>query len=296
MVDTIDGWIARVPPIDWALALAVLFALLLSLAYGRRGGRHRLLPGWGLFWVGLAALLVCLSRANYWVSFPVLAVVMFAALRTYFFVVPVRPRDRWAILAAYLSIPFALWPAFRGSTDTFLATVPIVLFLVIPVLLSFGSKQGGLLDSTRRTLIGVLFFVFCIAHLGLLVHQELSGMLELFGVLVLAAELPQRFIVYVKSERSWLKSVLGNLFSLVLAIGTGHWLGPWCGLIEEDAARAGGLVALAVIMGSLVSHAVSEDLAVDPASAGFGRGAMVTRMIPPVYAALVFFHYLNHFA
>jgi predicted CDP-diglyceride synthetase/phosphatidate cytidylyltransferase len=258
MVDTIDGWIARVPPIDWALALAVLFALLLSLAYGRRGGRHRLLPGWGLFWVGLAALLVCLSRANYWVSFPVLAVVMFAALRTYFFVVPVRPRDRWAILAAYLSIPFALWPAFRGSTDTFLATVPIVLFLVIPVLLSFGSKQDGLL--------------------------------------VLAAELPQRFIVYVKSERSWLKSVLGNLFSLVLAIGTGYWLGPWCGLIEEDAARAGGLVALAVIMGSLVSHAVSEDLAVDPASAGFGRGAMVTRMIPPVYAAPVFFHYLNHFA
>jgi predicted CDP-diglyceride synthetase/phosphatidate cytidylyltransferase len=88
---------------------------------------------------------------------------------------------------------------------------------------------------------------------------------------------------------------VGVVFRLVLAIGVGYWLGPWCGLVEEDAARGGALVALAVIMGRLVSHAVSEDLAVDPTAAGFGRGAMVTRMIPPVYAAPVFFHYLNHF-
>jgi predicted CDP-diglyceride synthetase/phosphatidate cytidylyltransferase len=221
---------------------------------------------------------------------------MFAALRAYFFVAPVRPRDRYAVLATYLSIPFALWPAFTGSHDAFLATVPVALFLFIPVFLSIGSSQEGLLDSMGRTLLGVLFFVFCVAHLGLLVHQEPAGLLELFGVLVLASELPQRLFGRFQPGSGWVKPSAGIVVSVLFAVGIGFWIGPWCGLVEEDAARAGLLVVIAVTLGALVSGAVAQDLSQSQAASRLGRGAFLNRMVPAVYAAPVFFHYINHFA
>ena len=61
------------------------------------------------------------------------------------------------------------------SLFTFLAIVPVGLFLLFPVLLSLGSWQDGLLESLGRMLLGVLLFVFCAAHLGLLVRCSLES-------------------------------------------------------------------------------------------------------------------------
>jgi predicted CDP-diglyceride synthetase/phosphatidate cytidylyltransferase len=198
----LPGWLT---PGDLALAAAVVVAGMAALLSRRRGGRFRELPGWAGFWVILALVLLGLAHLPRYASFPLLAALMFAALRTYFFVAPVRARDRYAILAAYLAIPVSLWPAYLGSRDMFLATVPVTLFLFIPVLLSIGSKEEGLLDSMGRTLLGVLLFVFCLAHLGLLVHQEPAGLLQLFGVLVLAAELPRRLAGRLCGRSGWVR-------------------------------------------------------------------------------------------
>jgi phosphatidate cytidylyltransferase len=286
----------RVPEIVWPLIMAVLVAGLVALIWGRRGGRFRELPGWSAFWFLFAALLICLSRVAPSISFPLLAVWMFAALRSYFFVSPVRPRDRWAVLAAYLAIPLTLWPALIGAHDTFLATVPVSLFLLIPVFLAIGFSQEGLLDSMGRTLLGVLFFVFCVAHLGLLVHMEPPGLLELFGILVLCAELPQRVIGRFRPGAGWVKPLGAILVSMMLATGVGYWLGPWIGLVKEDAARAGFIVFVAVTLGAVVGGAVALDLGQSKSEAWVGRGALLNRIVPAVYAAPVYFHYLNHFA
>lgn len=283
-----------IPLPDLALTIAVAVVALLALALRRRGGRFRALPGWAAFWLFFAGILVCLSHVNRWVSLSLLGVLMFAALRTYFFLAPVRPRDRSAIAAAYLAIPFALYPGLTGSPETFLATVPIILFLLFPVLLSIGSAQQGLLDSMGRILLGVLLFVFCAAHLALLTAQH--GVLELFGVLVLAAELPQRLAGRYQSGMGWLKPSLGLVAGAVLALAAGYGIGPSCGLTEEDAARAGLLVFVAVTTGALVSDAVARDLNLGPADVRVGRAAFLDRTIPPVYAAPLYFHYLNHFA
>jgi phosphatidate cytidylyltransferase len=274
--------------IDAALVAAVLVCGATALVSRRRGGRLRELPGWALFWSAFSAILIALGRFPRWVSFPALAVLMFAALRTYFFVAPVRRSDRYAILAAYLSIPFALWPAYLGSNDMFLAMVPVTLFLLVPVFLSTGTDDEGLLDAMGRTLLGVLLFVFCLAHLGLLVHQPPNGLPQLFGVLVLASELPQR----VFGRRQTIALVLSGTAST--AVG---WIaGPWAGLSSGDAARAGALVFLAVSLGALVAGAVAHTLAADVPGARLGRGGLFNRMVPTVYAAPVFFHYLNYFA
>ena len=297
MPDSLMQFLERVPRLDLVLAAAIGITGLASLVSRRRGGRFREMPGWAGFWTIGAVVLMSLSHAPKYVSVPLLAIVMFAALRTYFFLAPVRPRDRYAILASYLSIPFALWPAYLGSQDLFLAVVPVSLFLFIPVFLAIGPPEAGMLDSMGRTLLGVLLFVFCLAHLALLSHHELTGVLELFGVLVLAAELPQRLAGRFRwGSGWWIRPTIGSPISLLLTIGLGWYLGPWCGLDAGDAGRAGFLVFVAVTMGALVNDAVSKDLSLTSPSVRRGRGALLDRIVPAAYAAPVFFHYLVHFA
>ncbi len=288
-----DSWPAAIPWIDWALITAVAIVGLSAMVLQRRGGRFRALPGWFRFWLQFGPLLILLSWAHRWISFALLAVLMLVALRTYFSVAPLRPRDGRAILAAYLAVPFALLPGFVGSTETFLATVPIVLVLLFPALLSVGRYEPGLLDSLGRVLLGVLLFDFCAAHLGLLSRRE--GLLELFGLLVLAAELPQRAIGRRRNDR-WVASAIGPACGVLLATVTGFIAGPWGGMVEEDSARAGFLVAIAVTLGGWIVDAVLRDLGLGSAEVRVGRAAVLDRAIPAVVAAPVFFHYWNHFA
>ena len=289
-------WIAQLPRIDLALILALLVSAAAAMATRHRGGQFRGLMGWVGIWVLYAAVLVAMSRAHPWFSLVVLALLMFASLRGYFYLVPLRPKDRGAISAAYLAIPIALYPGFTGSIDTFLATVPILLFLLFPALLAVGRSQKGFLDSVGRVLLGVLSFVFCPAHLALLIHWEMTGLLELYGILVLAAELPQRLIAgRLTQGPGWLRAALGVCASVILAGAIGYVLGPLCALEAEDAARAGFFVAAAVAMGRMVAEALARDIGPGSSSNRI-RTALLDRAFPAFYAAPVFFHYLNHFA
>jgi len=280
----------------WALGGALLVVSLAAFLTRRRGGRFRGLQGWvGLWWV-MAAVLVLLSRADRRISFPLLAFMMFASLRAYFSVAPVRPRDRYAILFSYLSIPLILWPAFSGATTLFLAVVPVVLFLVVPVFLVYGTTERGLLGSMGRMLIGVIFFVFCIAHLALLAGPSHGGFLELFGVLVLASELPQRLAGRLHPGTPWRRPLAGIFLGMILATGLGYLLSPLAGLAPDHGSGVGLLVSVAVTLGALVSEAVATDLELTSSQAVIGRGATMTRMVPAVYAAPVFFHYVTYFS
>jgi len=244
----------------------------------------------------LSLILISLSRLSPWISLTMLGLMMFAAQRTYFFLAPVRVRDRYAMLAAYVAIPISLSPGLVGDPQTFLATMPVLLFLLFPVLLSAGRPHEGMLESAGRILIGVALFVFCPAHMGLMIHLGRPGLLELFGVLVLAAELPGRLTGRFRQGGGFARSIFGVAAGVVLAGAIGFLAGPWCGIVEEDGGRVGLLVALAVAMGSLVSEAVMQDLAPSSSGVRVGRWAFLDRAIPAFYAAPVFFHYLNQFA
>ena len=49
-------------------------------------------------------------------------------------------------------------------------------------------------------------------------------------------------------------------------------------------------------MGAFVSEAVMRELMPGSTGVRVGRWAFLDRAIPAVYAAPVFFHYMNHFA
>lgn len=283
-----------VPPIILALALALLLAAPFAFLAGRRGGRFRGMPGWVGFWTFFGGLLVCLSRAEFWISFPFLAALMFAGLREYFFLAPIRPQDRWAILVAYLSIPCSLYPAYIDSYSTFTVVVSVVLVLLLPAVLSAAPRQSGLLDSMGRVLLGSLLFVFCAAHLGLMAHQP-RGRLELFAILVLMAELPQRLAGRPGPGMGFVRSMAALVTAIALDMGIGAWLGPLGSVTPMQGTIAGLLVALAVTAGALVAGAVAEDLKLTASSSLVGRGAFLDRSVPAMYAAPVFYNFLKYF-
>ena len=281
-----------IPTIVTALVASLAIVAPYALLMGRRGGRYRALPGWLFAWVQFAVMLVLLSRLPRMYSFPVLGIVMFIALKQYFFLTPLRPQDRWGIFATYVAVPLALWPAWVGSFDLLSSATGIGLFLLIPVLLSVTPRQPGLLDALGRVLLGVIVFVFCAAHIGLLTHQP-DGRLELFGITGLFADLPQRLTGRIKPGEERTQPVLGLAVSIALAVGLGAIFGPKAGTTTLQGGVAGGLVALAMAGGSLVSDAVAQDLSRTASDAMLGRAAFLDRTIPALFAAPVYYHYLQ---
>jgi phosphatidate cytidylyltransferase len=274
--------------------LAATLALLAPFAVlaGRRGGRYRAFPGWIAAWAQFAILIVVLQHLPRTVSFPLLGLVMFAALRQYFTLTPLRPQDRWAIVVAFVSIPLALWPTWSGSFGLLSAATVIGLFLLIPVLLSIAPRQPGLLDALGRVLLGVLVFVFCAAHFGLMTHLP-GGSLELFGITALLADLPQRLSGRIRPGGERVRPFLGVVASVAVAAVVGAALAPLASTASLHGGVAGGLVALAMAGGSLVSDAVAQDLLRTQSDALLGRAAFLDRTLPAIYAAPIFYHYLR---
>ena len=270
------------------LALLAPFALLA----GRRGGRYRAFPGWIAAWAQFAILIVVLQHLPQKISFPLLGLVMFAALRQYFTLTPLRPQDRWAIVVAFVSIPLALWPTWAGSFGLLSAATVIGLFLLIPVLLSIAPRQPGLLDALGRVLLGVLVFVFCAAHFGLMTRLP-EGSLELFGITALLADLPQRLSGRIRPGDERVRPFLGVVASVAVAAAVGAALAPLTATASLHGGVAGSLVALAMAGGSLVSDAVGQDLLRSQSDALLGRAAFLDRTLPAIYAAPIFYHYLR---
>ena len=282
----------QLPVLALVLAGAIVAIVPVALLAGRRGGRFRALPGWIGAWAQFAVLLVLLSRVSPKVAFPVLGLVMFVALKQWFFMTPLRAQDRWAMFAAYLAVPLALWPAWVGSFDLLSAATGIGLFLLIPILLAVVPRQPGMLDSLGRVLLGVIVYVFCFAHLGLLT-QEPPGRLELFGIVGLAADLPQRLTGRLRPGEERARPVLGVAVSVVAAAAAGAAMGPFAAVSPVHGATVGAITALALAGGALVSDAVAQDLARTASDAMLGRGAFLDRTLPALYALPVYYHYFQ---
>lgn len=276
------------------LAAGIVTAAALILGVRGRGGHFRTLPGWVGFWALFGTLLVCLSRAPKWIGFVILVLLMLAALRAFFTLAPVRPGDRWSILTAYLAVPCALYPAYTGNVQLFLVMI-LVMALVLPVLLSFGKAHEGLLDAMGRIILASFFFVFCTAHLGLMAGRP-AEMIELFGILVLVSEFPQRLGGTTRHGRSARWPVVGFVSGIAAGCAAGWMAAPLAQMEPRVGAMGGLLVALAVAAGDRVSTALASALELRIPVGLTGTGASLDRMVPAVYAAPVFHYFLSYMA
>jgi predicted CDP-diglyceride synthetase/phosphatidate cytidylyltransferase len=196
------------------------------------------------------------------------------------------------MVIGYLLIPFALWLAFQGVTARFHAAVPLAILLVIPVVLATGSPKAGLLDAMGRIGSGAAIFVYCGSFLGLLAHSRV-GTLELFGILALTTELPQRFLWRSRAGEAAAGRLAGVVAGVALGSAVGAAVGPWIGLTPWRAAGAGALVALATAAGALLASSMADDLDQSATSAVMGRAAFLDRTMPTLLAAPVYYHFIR---
>jgi len=148
------------------------------------------------------------------------------------------------------------------------------------------------LESAGRLLIGTIAFVFCAAHLGLMVQNLNRGEIELFGVLAIGSELPQRLTGRFRPGEDFVRPLVGSALGAALALGLGVLLGPLGGVTGREGAVAGLLVAVGTAGGALLAEAVAQDLNWGR-RLPVGRGAFLDRTLPAILAAPAFFHYLT---
>jgi predicted CDP-diglyceride synthetase/phosphatidate cytidylyltransferase len=212
-------------------------------------------------------------------------------LREFFFLAPLRPKDRWALLLAYISIPIVLWPELRGPAALFLVAAPVVLFVILPALLVVGRPQGGTFEASGRLFTGLLVFVFCAGHLGLMANRNGGGAIQLYGLLVLVAELPQRLAGRVRTGEGALRPWAGIATGAALAAWVGAIAAPLGGFAPRQGSILGVLVAAGAAAGAFLAEASAQELNLGAPAARVGRGALFDRAMPALLAAPFFFHY-----
>jgi predicted CDP-diglyceride synthetase/phosphatidate cytidylyltransferase len=126
----------------------------------------------------------------------------------------------------------------------------------------------------------------------MMVDGSAPGRVELFGILVLAAELPQRLAGRIRPGEALVRPLGGLLAGAGLAAAAGFFAGPLCGVAQKHAALVGILLAAGTAAGALVAEAMAQDLELGAPAARLGRGAFLDRAFPAVYAAPVFVHFL----
>jgi len=92
----------------------------------------------------------------------------FLALREFFTVIPSRRADRAAIFLSYFSIPFTLYFIYIDWYNMFVLTVPIYVFLLLPIVLAIQKDRTGMVASLGRIGFGLLLLLYCLSHIGYL--------------------------------------------------------------------------------------------------------------------------------
>ncbi len=227
----------------------------------------------------------------------------FLLLKEYFTVIPSRKADRAAIMVSYLSIPFTLYFVYSGWYNMFVLTIPIYAFLLFPVLLAIDPDRSGMVLSLGKISLGVMFLVYCPAHLGYLyvlnphwfvsviLLAELSDQAQIF-----LSKLGTSSVLPMVEETGVRKNWLGAGLSIPVMMLAALTLGRFNGWSWGHCAAIGVLMPAFSLMGDLVMFSIRSDLGiVGPRALVPGRGLILDRMRTTCYAAPLMFHYLRYF-
>lgn len=275
--------------------LLVVFAILTLLALVRRrlplpAPVSIYLPYLWTFLLAFTLGELVTPRLGVWV----LAALSFLALREYLTLVDLRIQDRWAVLAAYLAVPFLFYYVHSDWYGMFVISVPVYGFLVIPFAVALGSDQAeGAVFSVGVLELGLFLLVYCIGHVA-----YLSVYCSWMSVFLVGSVALCDLLAYLlrARDRSLLASLLLQALVPAPAVaGLGLLLGPWSGIPWGHALALGLLIPALVAMGCFTIDHLEEDLGIERARLRPGRGEILNSLKSFLYAAPVVFHYLRYF-
>ncbi len=244
---------------------------------------------WTFFLVFTLAELVSF-KVGIWV----LAVVCFLALREYFSLVEMRIQDRWAILGAYLAVPFMFYYVHTDWYGMFILSIPVYAFLVIPFLVALGGEDAkGTVQSVGLIDLALVLLVYCIGHIGYLAFYSVwMAVFVVAGVVICDLSA----LLLNARSRAPLQSILvqilvpGPFVALLALVMT-----PWTGIPWVHGVALGILIPALVAIGCFTIDRLEVDLGIDRARLRPGRGETLNSLKSYVYVAPVAFHYLRYF-
>jgi len=237
-----------------------------------------------------------------------LGLVSFLALKEYFSLIPTRRVDRTVLLWAYLAVPAQYALAYNGLYGLAMVFIPVWMFLWLPARITLKGNTDGFLRAVGTLSWGLMICVFSLSHTALLLkfganHGVGAGALLFLVALTQFNDVAQftcgklfgrhKIIPKVSPKKTW----EGFLGGLVLSTAAAAVFGP--DLTPMDwrwSALAGFIIALAGYLGDVTISAMKRDLGVKDASNLIpGHGGILDRVDSLIYAAPVFFHFLNYF-
>ncbi len=242
------------------------------------------------------------------VSTVFLALTSFLALKEYFSLVPTRRADRAVLLWAYLAIPVQFYFAHREDFGFFMVWIPVWMFLFIPARITLGGVTEGFLNAVGTISWGLMMTVFALSHTAMLLAFGVArgygaGPLLFLVALTQFNDVAQftwgkltgrhKITPHVSPKKTW-EGFLGGLFTTTVVAGlAGPYLTP---MDWRWSAAAGAIIAIAGFLGDITLSATKRDLGVKDASQLIpGHGGILDRVDSLIYAAPVFFHFINYF-
>lgn len=247
----------------------------------------------------LGALIVC-------------AMISFLGLREFITLTPVKSGDYHALFFAFfIFLPLQYVLIGLGEFDFFTILIPVYAFLLLPILSVIRQDTDRFLSRSASMQWGLMIAVYCLSHTVAVLQtdsvmnlstERKALLLLFFLVLVRSALLWQhladyffrhktgRIAVLIHRRNTWQGLFVNALINAAIA-SPFFWLTPfnfW------QAAIAGALVSFAAILGRLVMRSIAYSFGIkDWSELTGGRQGVMDRLDGYLYAAPVFFHYVQ---
>jgi len=224
----------------------------------------------------------------------ILGAMCFLSLKEYFTLVDLRLQDRLGVLGAYLCIPFMIYLIQDAWYGFFIVSIPVYGFLVISLLVTLGGKvTEGTVFSMGAIDFGLLLFVYCLGHIGYMMHYSIS----LAGFLICSVALCDLSYHLAKMKaRTDLSSLLFRYFApipVILAIAL--LLKESIKITTNHCFIISCLIPILAILGQHTIRYVKADLGVRKQSPETGKGMMLDNLKSLWFVAPVLFHYVWYF-
>jgi phosphatidate cytidylyltransferase len=268
------------------LGLSLILVLQWATGRGRRIATY-LQYLWGFLLVFSLAELVSFTLAVW-----ILAGLCFLALREFFSLITLRFEDRWAMLGAYLSIPFMSYFIQIDWYGMFIISIPVYAFLVVPVLVALGGRRAeGTVFSIGVIDFGLFLFVYCTGHIGYL--AQYSSWKAILLVLNVAAS--DMIAGAVAARRGAIPGALAYPVAAAVTLPLTLVLSPWTGIPLPHSAALGLLIPALVWVARWTLAPIEADLRIDRSRLLPGRGEILNSLKSFLFAAPLVFHYVRYF-
>ena len=262
-------------------------------------------------WILLFLLPVFLAPTPW--ALAVLGLISFVAFKEFITLTPSRTEDRWALMWAYLAIPFQYLWAGMAWYGMFIIFIPVYIFLLVPTRLVLSGRPDGFLRSTTTLHWGLMTTVFSLSHMGYLLALTgqtvqgipVEGTHLLFFLLFLTQinDVSQfvwgktlgnrKILPLISPKKTWGGFLGGVGTTTVISVCLAPWFTPlnvWLSLF------IGLVVSVSGFLGDVVMSAIKRDIGIkDTGTLLPGHGGILDRLDSLTFTAPLFFHTLYYF-